>query len=197
MATNLDNLLIGVLIGLRGKHISAASNACIALGSAMVSLLFCFLASFCTEFGRWPNYIGGMLLILLGLWPFIKKTMQIFAAEYPDESDGKAQSGEAVPEADSGENQPSNTAQTAGMGLQESLVLAAALSINCTVASFAAGMTGINPFLAAVMIGAFSFLAVGVGSHLGSSAGRRMTGVPLEAISSVMMILIGIAELCG
>lgn len=196
MATNLDNLLIGVLIGLRGKHISAASNACIALGSAMVSLLFCFLASFCTEFGRWPNYIGGMLLILLGLWPFIKKTMQIFAAEYPGESD-EQQSGEAVSEADSGESQPSNTAQTAGMGIQESLVLAAALSINCTVASFAAGMTGINPFLAAVMIGTFSFLAVGVGSHLGSSAGRRMTGVPLEAISSVMMILIGIAELCG
>lgn len=172
IATNLDNFMIGLSVGLEGKRISFFSNLAIALSSALAGLLSGYLASLCTGLGRWPGYAGGGLLILLGLWPLLFAKGQERAPQKKEQRD-----------------------YAAYIGVRKTLVLGVALAVNCVAAAFGAGMTGVAPAVGAGMIGLGSFLAVGLGALLGRATSAKVRGGWLEKVSAGMMILIGILEL--
>lgn len=122
IATNLDNLAIGLGIGLEGKKLPLLSNLVIAASSALASYFGCALAAFCAEIGPWIKYFGGGLLVLLGLWPLFHKKTPQKEKKKPEKSEGGAR-----------------------LGLGRALVLAVALALNCIPASFGAGMAGAYP----------------------------------------------------
>lgn len=172
IATNLDNLAIGLGIGLEGKKLPFLSNLVIAASSALASYFGCALAAFCAEIGPWIKYFGGGLLVLLGLWPlFHKKT--------PQKEKKKLQKSEG----------------SARLGMGRALVLAVALALNCIPASFGAGMAGAYPGQMAAAIGAGSFLAVGIGSWVGRYTSARISGDWLDKIAAILMVLLGVFEL--
>lgn len=172
IATNLDNLLLGVVYGLRGKRIGHRQNLCIAAGSAVASFLCCYLASFCINLGRLPKYLGATLLILLGIWPMLpKKEKEGAATENAD---------------DTGQDTVSWT---------ETLTLTGALALNCLVASFGAGLTGMDALPVALLVGGFSFLAVWAGNTLGRVAKVGVRAERLNWLASGVMILLGLMAL--
>lgn len=173
IATNLDNLTIGIGIGLEGKKLPFLSNLVIAASSALASYFGCALAAFCAEIGPWIKYFGGGLLVLLGLWPlFHKKTPQKKKKQEEKQGEGAAR-----------------------LGLGRTLVLSVALALNCIPASFGAGMAGACPGQMAAAIGAGSFLAVGIGSWVGRYTSARISGDWLDKIAAILMVLLGIFEL--
>ncbi len=173
IATNLDNFMIGLSVGLEGKRITMLSNLVIALSSALAGFLSCYLAFLCAGLGRWPGLLGGAMLISLGLWQLLAPNKQ---AEHT-------------------RPQKETRPYEARIGLRKTLFLAAALAVNCVPASFAAGMTGVYPAQTAAMIGAGSFLAVGAGGLMGKYTSAKVKGAWLEKSAALMMAFIGVLEL--
>ena len=69
IATNLDNLCIGMAYGCRGQKIGVRVNAYIALISGLISLVLCLFSSCIAEgLQTLPNFIGACLLIAIGIW---------------------------------------------------------------------------------------------------------------------------------
>lgn len=69
IATNLDNLCIGMAYGCRGQKIALRMNACIALISGLISLVLCLFSSCIAEgLQTLANFIGACLLIAIGIW---------------------------------------------------------------------------------------------------------------------------------
>ena len=153
IATNLDNLLIGLSAGARGKKITFLTNCIIALSSGAVSYLLCRLGVFSVGIGRISNWLGGGLLVAIGLWPLLVRP-----------------SGEHAP-ADAG------AAQGRRLSAGEVLTLSLALAFNCLPASFAAGLTGIPAQAAALAVTLCSLGFVWLGQGLGK---RLEDGCPAD-----------------
>ena len=172
IATNLDNLAIGLGIGLEGKKLPFLSNLVIAASSALASYFGCALAAVCAELGPWIKYLGGGLLVLLGLWPF-------FYQKKPGKEEKQMAKGEGGPR----------------LGLGKTLVLAVTLALNCIPASFGAGMAGACPWQMAAAVGVGSFLAVGAGCWAGRYTTARLSGDWLDKAAAILMVLLGVFEL--
>lgn len=172
IATNLDNLAIGLGIGLEGKKLPFLSNLVIAASSALASYFGCVLAVFCAGLGPWIKYLGGGLLVLLGLWP-------LFHRKTPGEEEKPLAKGGDGPR----------------LGLGRTLILAVTLALNCIPASFGAGMAGAYPWQMAAAIGAGSFLAVGAGCWAGRYTHAHLSGDWLDKAAAVLMVLLGVFEL--
>lgn len=179
VATNLDNLIIGLTIGWQGKRIPFLHNLCIALGSALAAYACCELASLFAGLGRAANALGGGLLIVLGIWPLIPKRKA--KAEELD----PAKAPRNAPGAPTGER----------IGWRETLLLSCALAANCLAASFGAGMTGLSSVSVAATIGAFSFACVALGNFLGRRRGARVNDRRVNAIASIVLILVGAMQI--
>lgn len=172
IATNLDNLAIGLSIGLEGKKLPFLSNCVIAASSALASYFGCALAAVCAGLGPWLKYLGGGLLVLLGLWPF-------FYQKAPKEE----------------KKQPKKSEDGPRLGLGRALILAVTLALNCIPASFGAGMAGAYPWQMAASVGACSFLAVGAGCWVGRYTNAHFSGDWLDRAAAIIMVLLGIFEL--
>lgn len=71
ISTNLDNLFLGLSLGLQKKKLSLVSNCIISLFSAIVTGLFCAGSALLSGLGRLPNLVGGVLIIIMGLWSLL------------------------------------------------------------------------------------------------------------------------------
>ena len=173
VATNLDNLIIGMSMGFQGKRISPAQNGVIAALSAAAAFVCCYVSSLCAAVGRIPNILGGVLLILLGAGP-----LMIHRKPHTQE-----------------EGCPAKPGGPGALSWRETVVLGLALAANCLATAFAAGMTGLGPVPIALVTGGFSLLCVGVGNLLGCRGSRLVSGPWLERAAAVLLILIGVWEI--
>lgn len=74
LATNLDNLCIGMAYGCQGRLIGTRINACIALISGLVSFVLCWASSlFAAEIQKTANLLGALLLIAMGMYTLFSK----------------------------------------------------------------------------------------------------------------------------
>ena len=177
IATNLDNLTIGVMLGLQNKKVSILTNLCISFISVLTGFLFCFLAFLFTDLGNWVSYLGGGVLIFIGIFTLLPKREKekgiIDGIIENENSDKKHKS----------------------LSFKESIVVALILAINCAPTSFGAGMAGMNAIISALFIGVFSFVAIALGSYIGRASKTKINGKLLEWIAALLMIGIGIIEI--
>ena len=66
ISTNLDNLLLGLSLGIGQKKIPSASNWVIGLFSAAATCLFCCISSLCTALGPAADIAGSAVILLMG-----------------------------------------------------------------------------------------------------------------------------------
>ncbi len=166
ISTNLDNLLIGFSYGLQCKRIPVKANLLIGLISALATYVFSLATSFCEHLGRCPNIIGGVAIILIGLWPFISKK---------------------------GSDDESTTIRTGFKGM---MILGVSLAINCIPISIGAGLTGVSPIVASVSVGLFSIIFVGAGNYSAMKTKKLpIRSRFLEVLGGSIMIVLGIMEI--
>ncbi len=166
ISTNLDNLLIGLSFGLQRKKIPPLANGAIGLLSAAITCLFCYLSSLLAVFGRIPNLIGSILIILIGLYAFLP------------------------PKKEAADPHPTR------FTWKETAALGCCLAVNCIPVAFGAGLTGISPLAASLSVGIISFLVVGIGNAVGLKVSSLKLNSRLpNCISGAIMICLGLAEL--
>lgn len=175
LATNIDNLLIGMLLGLEKKKIKWWQNAVIALGAFLAALLCCLFSEWLVSAGRLPSLLGALLLLLLGVHTLVQSR----------------KSAAGTPGAGAGGNVPMR-----GLGIHECLYLTLTLGVNVVAAAFGAGMTGMSAWVVSLSVAGFSFATVGIGNALGCRSGRLpLKEKSLNVLSACAMILLGVLEL--
>jgi putative sporulation protein YtaF len=203
LSSNLDNIGVGLAYGTRKVCLPFLSNLIIALitscGTLITMLIGKDLAVFCLK-GLFSDYLGGGIIIIVGLYVLIKSFPQRDPAEK-----GRARCEERG--GGGGLNRLKELGRLIGdPGLAdrdssgcieagEAAVLGLALTLNNLANGFAAGMIGLSPALTTGAVFLFSLLTFWVGILLGRRFVSRMWGAWASPAAGVMLILIGIYEM--
>jgi putative sporulation protein YtaF len=202
ISCNLDNVGVGISYGARGIGIPLASNLLIALITAGGTGL-------CIVFGQrifqvLPAEVGvllgAVLLIGMGVW-IIRQDIG-----------GRSPQGQADPSSSAGNRLPQTSLwrrmflilenpsladrdSSGHIDLKESLLLSLALMLNNLPNGVGAGLLGLSTLHTTMVVGVLSILTFWVGIGLGRSLGVRWLGRRAGAISGLLLIVIGLAEI--
>ncbi|SFK83059.1 putative sporulation protein YtaF [Paenibacillus sp. 1_12] len=189
LASNLDNLGIGISFGIRSTKIPALSNGIIAVITMLGTYVSIALGDYVTEFisGFAANLLGACMILIIGIWGLISS----WRAKLPE-----------PPASDSPNlidviHHPS----TADIDLnkviswKESLTLGLALALNNMATGFGAGATGVSPLWTTLAAGLFSILFIYGGTRLGFMAAKTWVSQYAERIGGILLIVIGIYEM--
>jgi putative Mn2+ efflux pump MntP len=181
--SNLDNLGVGVALGIRGTRVAAVPNLIIAAitmagtaaamssGRALSKLVASSTAA----------SLGALIIIGVGAATVIAA---LVATRAPTRS----------------RRDLSVHGRRNARGLityREALGLGVALSLNNVGSGVGAGVAGIPPLATTLLAGAFSLLCIGGGSSAGQSLGRPLLGNRGPLASGLALLAVGIAMLSG
>ena len=162
IATNLDNLFIGIAFGARKRNITLLQNVLIASISAITAYVAClFAVLISSHFSVYANIAGSIFLLLLGFIGLLKPT-------------------------------PSNSEVSVDrpLHIKETALLGGSLAINCLPVA-----AGISPLGLSASVFLFSVFVLAVGIHFGKKLASCCHERTLNALSSLLLILIGVWEL--
>lgn len=192
LSSNVDNLAVGVAYGVKKLKISFSANLLIAIVSAtgtIVSMLFgAAIGKFLPN--DIANSMGSVALIAIGCWGIlgaIKTQRQIKSnKEIPSDEFSYTTYVDDPARID--------VDYSRKIEFREAWVLAFALTMNNLASGIGAGISGLNIPLTATLTYAFSLLTVTWGYWLGDSLTFKITGIWLELLSGLLMIILGIYE---
>ena len=164
IATNLDNLFIGIAFGARKRNITLLQNVLIASISAITAYVAClFAVLISSHFSVYANIAGSIFLLLLGFIGLLKPT-------------------------------PSNSEVSVDrpLHIKETALLGGSLAINCLPVAIGAGSAGISPLGLSASIFLFSVFVLAVGIHFGKKLASCCHERTLNVLSSLLLILIGV-----
>ncbi len=170
IATNLDNVCLGMAYGIGGRRVLPGHNLLISLVSGMFAMASCALARWISaKYAGVAMTLGALLLIALGAYTVAQAI----------------RTGGDCP----GDKAP----RTASLG--QVLALGVALALNCLAASFGVGLSGASAHWLGLSVTACSFAAIGCGNALGLRIQRSFSARRLNAASGALLALMGIWEL--
>lgn len=170
IATNLDNLIIGMSFGLSGRRLDWRKNGLIALVSGFFAWTACAAAGFISDSHTAAAvFAGSVLLIGMGAATIFKSLRRPVQTEQKSEYEQ-------------------------GVSLKQTLLLAVTLGLNCLPVAFGAGLSEVPWLHLAVSVMLFSFVFVGVGNRMGAKLRRFCPEKALDILSGTILIVIGVLE---
>jgi putative sporulation protein YtaF len=178
-ASNLDNLGIGISVGMRLTKIPVTSNVIIALITMMGTYVAMTLGQFISRYlpMSMANMLGAAIITAIGLWTVAGTLRRNVKSNLDDGLPGLSRSASKM------------------ISTKESFTLGLALALNNMATGFGAGATGVSPVWTTIVAGIFSLLLIGVGSKIGLLIVRTWFGRYSVAVSGILLILIGIYEM--
>ncbi len=178
LSASLDAFLAGMTLGFRRIRIPLRHNLIISLITLAGTVLsFCLGGSLAPLLpGRTSFPAGSLLLILTGTYYLIKFMLQTIKKYHPRTGKSK----------DRRQDIPLRSS-----GLQNTLILGAALSINNIGIGVSAGIAGIAFLPSAILTFLFSALFLALGGRLGRIKLFRHLQGCAELITGLMLILLG------
>jgi putative Mn2+ efflux pump MntP len=179
LAANTDNLTIGIAYGMKRRRICWGQNLLIAAVTTLITLVALTVGRQIREVlpPRLPDVLGGGLLVLLAAVSIVCE-----------------RAGAVVQFA----NPLSRFAERASVGLGESLILSATLSINNIGLAIAGGIGGVTYASAAASIFCLSMVMLALGQAIGTGLTRlrlvsqmlrySMGGNAVLALAGVLML---------
>ncbi len=185
VASNLDNLGIGLSYGIKSTKILFRYNLMIALISLLAAMLSLSVGSTAAHYVPLhdANFGGGLLICFIGLWTVLTNGQWTSKEE---EKENVAYSGKSVNIADAGD---------AVMTFKEAFLLGIGLALNGMAIGLGAGASGVSPWLAAVSIGVFSLISVDIGVRSGKKISSIWIGRFSNLIAGLLLIVIGFYEI--
>ena len=180
ISANTDNFVVGLTYGIKRIKIGWLSNLLIALISLLGTVIsMCagkLIFNFIPEIAS--NFIGGIILILIGAWSvfnlfFSKKT-----------SDGILENPENADKDNS-----------LNIDVKESVILALALTINNIGLGVGASITGLNIVLTSNFTFFLSLVMIEIGYVLGSRFFSKLFCKKATLISGLIIIALGVYEM--
>ncbi len=189
LVASLDNLGVGLSLGLRRIKIPFTSNLMIGLLSGMVSALFVTFGNVLSGIVRYANTIGAVVLVFSGfifIFPdFISYSMDFcrnnFTKTRPETRHNSFTLNPQPPES--------------SLSFSQSVMLGVVLALNCISTGLGAGLTGLGPLQIAFWATVLSMVAI----ELGAILARRTTGNVFsrwaQPLSGLILVMIGIYDL--
>lgn len=177
-AVSLDGFGVGFTYGLRDIHIPFLSAVVISLcsGTVMFSAMMVghVIAKFCSE--QSTTYIGGSVLILIGLWTLFQQLYSggVKLLQSPQDAD-KDHSGR--------------------INSTEAFVLGFALSVDSLGSGIGAAFVGFSPSLVASIVCISCGLFMNVGLYLGKKMTKLRKLPFLSLLPGLLLITIGIMKI--
>ncbi|MCD9021400.1 manganese efflux pump [Cohnella silvisoli] len=181
IASNVDNLGIGLAFGARSTRVTIMSNLVIALLS-MIATYIAMSAGILISRILPPdrsNLIGGIIIIMMGGWGILSSLRS-------REGQNSRRSARNPERADKDRNHV--------ISWRESISLGLALALNCIATGFGAGASGVSPVYTALSVGIFSLITVGLGFRIGLKMANSWMGRYSEWFGSILLIAIGCYE---
>ncbi len=188
VASNLDNLTVGIAYGIRGVALPWRSNLVIAVIAILFTLIGMNAGS---SVGRFlsdteANLVGAGLLITIGIWVALLRPPTETLEDAPDDATtilGLLRGPELAGRRHSG---------VIGMG--EALVLGVALGFNCATNGIPAGLWKLNAVAASLINASFSFISLVFGIRVGNRYGASRFGDKTNVIAGCLLILLGLYQ---
>ena len=183
--SNLDNLGVGVALGIRGTRIAALPNLIIAtvtmagtagamsFGRALSSLLSPSTAA----------ALGSLIIIGVGAGTMVASLNAVQAPTRRGALDRGSRAGRRD--------------RTDCASCRQALVLGLALSLNNVGSGIGAGVAGISPLATTLLAGAFSLLCIGGGSSAAQLFAWPLVGSRAPLVSGLALLLVGVVMLSG
>jgi len=189
VASNLDNLAVGVAYGIRRISISTPANLAIA-GIAFLFTVASVLAATQVRHVLSPrsaDLLGSLILIGIGIWMLpVRKSRP---PEAPPATGRRPTLMNILRGPELADRDHSNV-----ISLSESLLLGFALSLNCLTNSFSAGLWNLRVMPVAVCNATLSFVTLWCGTWLGNRYGAHWLGRKADAIAGVLLLLMGLHQ---
>lgn len=181
--SNLDNLGVGVALGIRGTRVAAIPSLIIAAitmaGTAAAMLSGRALSKLVAS--STAASLGALIIIGVG-------AATVLAALIARRASTRSRRDLSV---------QARRNETGFTSYREALVLGVALSANNVGSGIGAGVVGIPPLATTLLAGAFSLLCIGGGSSAGRFLGRPLLGDRGPLVSGLALLAVGIGMLSG
>lgn len=191
IASNIDNLGIGMSYGMRSTRVPFFSNLLIALLSVIATFLSMTAGDLVSHTLQSPvaNAAGGVMIIVLGLWSIRPGAFRRPAEQAaPGSTEGSVLSLLDNPE-------KADRNQDHILSWRESISLGLALAMNCIASGFGAGISGVSPVWTSVSVGVFSLITIELGIRIGYRLADTWIGRYANAIGGILLIGIGLYEI--
>jgi putative Mn2+ efflux pump MntP len=174
--SNLDNLVAGVALGLRGTHITLGPNvliACVTMvgtAGAITSgrALAMLQSSAAGSLGAVIIVSIGVMTVVASLSPIREPAARVCRLRGPLEM----------------------------LSWREAVLLAIALSLNNVGTGVGGGIAGLPPVMTSALAGGFSIMSVGAGARIGRIAGP-LVGRRARLVAGLGLMGLGAAMLAG
>ena len=202
LASNLDNVGVGVAYGVRKTRVPLASNLLIAAITATGTLasMLCGHAIGKLLNQGLASLLAGGLLIGMGLWVMIREALsiyrrdgalQLFANSTPHLGTGYLARVHTIRE-----NPLSADGDLSGqIDPAEAILLGLALTPNNLVNGAAAGVMDLSLALTVILVFLISLATISAGIAAGQQCGRRWLGNLAGVVSGALLVFIGTCEI--
>lgn len=196
VASNLDNLGVGLAYGIQKIRVSHSANALIAL----VSLLAAWLSAHVGRVAHahlspaLAHAVGAGLLLGIGIWVFVQPIVSARRGKKTEHDPLEKSRRYASPTEILGHPESADLDHSRHIGCWEAIVLGVALSINALAGGFDAGVVGIPALEEALAVGLFSFVSIFAGVYFGRRHASERLGGYATLVSGMLLILIAIHQ---
>lgn len=189
LVSNLDNLAIGISLGIRSTKIPALSNVIIAVITMAGTYLSMNAGEFISGYisSKSTNLLGAAIILVIGAWSIVN-SLCLRNTQSSDSDDHEHVYSNRRP-ADA------NVFHKHVISIKESAGLSIALALNNLATGLGAGATGISPIWTTIAVGVFSLLFIGYGSKFGITVAKSWSVSNSKIVAGILLILIGIYEL--
>lgn len=188
-ASNLDNLAIGISLGVRSTKIPAYSNGIIAgitmAGTYLSMNAGAFISEFISE--KTANLLGAAVIVIIGAWSAATSLRSKTTRRTTSDDRDLVHVIRNPDDADVDHNQV--------ISLKESAVLGMALALNNMATGLGAGATGVSAMWTTIAAGVFSLFFIKFGSEFGLTVARSWFGRYSEMVAGILLLLIGLYEM--
>lgn len=209
VTSNLDNLGVGVSLGVRSGRVPHRANVIIAALTMVATGAAMLLGRALGRFlpagaGRWS---GAAIVLAVGIWsialalaagadgsrrrgrilPQLRRRQLLHRPANPPIRDARTQDAptrDAPTQRGAGEGE--------GVGVREAFVLGVALSVNNVGTGIGAGAAGLPPLTTTVVTGLLSLVAVGAFSEIAGVAGARWLGRSASLVGGVLLVAVAV-----
>jgi putative sporulation protein YtaF len=186
--SNLDNLAVGLALGVRARTIAAAPNVVIA-AVTMAGTAGAMTSSRALSRVLSPSLasaLGSSIIIAIGAWTVVASLRAMRSGELRS---ARHRHDRDAHDDELGENKV--------VSCREALTLGIALALNNAGAGVGAGIAGVSPIATTLLAGALSLTFVAAGSRLGSALGTLVVGRRAPVFSGCVLVCVGSLLLSG
>ncbi|GBF35455.1 membrane protein, putative [Desulfocucumis palustris] len=201
LALNMDAFGTGVSYGVRKIKLPVTSVLIISMMSVAAITISMTAGNIISRAvsPAFAHRLGGVILLLIGLWVLIQSLTENRKQEFPDEEPVTVAQIRiktlglvirVLREPHQADLDKSGTIST-----REALLLGAALAMDALGAGFAVSMLGFGVISTALMVGIGHLLLTYTGLHTGRSLGNTAWGSHLAALPGCILITLGLLKL--